>query len=348
MRSPRARSTGPITQYSLSLGDDTAYVPHEVNGAGDIPNQSHWSAAGVYHPTLTVSDGFRTSSATVTLVVTPPVPRRRTQVTTRRSPRATRSTSTRRPASAPPETTRTTGSSATERATGATVSHVYTAKGSYSARVTVDVGNGATVTDTTVITVEKAPDRHDGGLVATCTTTPAAPVSGASVVIELSDGSRRTAVTSAGGVARFANLADGSYEVFATIDSRLADGSATVRDGSGTVNLVVRNSPFGVASLDTKILTHDEIIAAGIDPNTPGNNRITSFTVAVAFSPEIPGGFCGLVNADGGALSVRQQEHVFHVVVVLRHLRNHGWSRRRRGHWPGRLLRDGGRRSRRR
>ena len=85
------------------------------------------------------------------------------------------------------------------------------------------------------------------------------------------------------GIATIKNLADGRYRVYAILDDAIAEGSATVRDGAGTIELVVRRTPFAIASLETQLLTRAEIEAAGIDTNDPANGRVTKFFVKLAF-----------------------------------------------------------------
>ncbi len=102
-----------------------------------------------------------------------------------------------------------------DAATGPTASHVYPTPGTYTATLTV-LQQAAAASST-------APSCRCSGRrlplpppwSPTVRDEAGAAVGGATVVIELADGTRRTAVTSASGIARFTGLADGRYRAYA-------------------------------------------------------------------------------------------------------------------------------------
>lgn len=296
-------SSGQVASYSYSFGDGAIESGEATSGAA-IPDVKHtYTAAGSYKVTLNLSDGFRSSSSSITVRVSdpdPPTARAGDDQTVQAGDEVKFDGTGSTPVRPDADYRWTFGDGST--ATGKLASHVYAAHGTYTARLDVTLSSGAVVSDSVVVRVLQPPTTSTAGLATTVRDAAGAPVAGATVVIELADGSRRTATTSSTGVARFAGLADGRYRAYAVKGDAIGEASASVRDGIASVDILIRPSAFGVASLETKQLSRAEILAAGIDPDAPGNNIVTKFFAKLGFLPDRPTDefdFCGFVNSDG-------------------------------------------------
>jgi Ca2+-binding RTX toxin-like protein len=189
-----------------------------------------------------------------------------------------------------------------DQAEGIKVGHVYTLAGTYTATLTVAQSGGGSVTDTVKVVVRPQPPASGPvGAITTVRSATGALVSGALVVIEHLDGTTWRALTESTGIARIPDLADGSYRVYAVTPTGFAEGRVVIRNGSGTIELTLGRLELGVASLTAEEMTRAEIVAAGIDPDDPANNRVTRFSAVIAFEgidlPDLD--FCGFVNDDG-------------------------------------------------
>jgi PKD repeat protein len=294
------RSPGPVTEYRVDFGDGE-FEQDEVSGADGIGPWTHtYDEPGTYVIRLRVTDGYRTHEASRSIVVEDPDPPTisvggdRTVVEGEEAVFVA-DTGTRE--FDDHEISWSMGDGAT--ATGRSVTHVYDHPGTYT--VTARLGAGASsISDTATVKVLREPDDPAKVLAVTITGEDGSPAGGAVAVIELPDGSRRTAKATSTGVARFVGLPDGRYRVYATLGDALGEGSVSVVDGAGTGTLRVAPTPFAVAALETRELTRVEIIAAGIDPDDPSNSRVSWFKVGLAFGPDEPQvDLCGYVNDDG-------------------------------------------------
>lgn len=297
-------SSGPIMSYVLHFGDGSSSVGGDVDGGEAIEMVEHtYADPGVYVASLTVTDGYRFDTHTRTIIVTvaePPVARAGNDQTAVVGDEVTfdgSASTPERPASA----YRWTFGDGSPEVTGRVVGHVYATAGTYTATLVVDQAGGGTVTDTLTVKVNPAPaSGAPAGLAATVRDVAGSVVDGALVVIEHFDGTTWQAYTSSTGIARIPNLADGGYRVYAVTDTGIGEGIVVIRNGVGTIDLVIQSTRFGISSIEADELSRDEIIAAGIDPDDPANNRVTSFLVKLAFE-EFPEDidFCGFINDDG-------------------------------------------------
>ncbi|MEV8517186.1 PKD domain-containing protein [Dactylosporangium sp. NPDC051484] len=193
-------------------------------------------------------------------------------------------------------------------ASGVVADHTYTREGTYTATLTVRSA-AETSTDTLVVTVKQKPAEE--GLVVTVTG-GGAPLPGASVMLVDASGARTSAATDADGKAHLNALGDGTYTVYAWQAGYLpGTGTGTVTDGSGTTTVNLTTGQVAETSLTSQPLTKDEIVAAGIDPDDPGNQRVYQFSISLAINTEpvkltgyaSPGGFPLCPDANGADAS---------------------------------------------
>ena len=119
-------------------------------------------------------------------------------------------------------------------------------------------------------------------------------LSGADVLVIDSNGVRYPGVTDGSGLATLSGLPDGSYTVYAAADGYLPDtAQATQTDGSGSATVTLHPGDLATTNVESRRLTRDEIVAAGIDPNDPSNQNVFEFSIHLCFSDT---GSCGDVG----------------------------------------------------
>jgi len=281
--------------YRLDFGDGTV-------DTGDLPHAAvthTYARAGTYLVRLAVSDGKLTATATTTVVVVLAEP---LSAAAGDDQAATAGTPVRLDASASRPTVGietyhwTFGDGAS--GDGVSVDHVYAAAGTYTATLTVSA-DGQTRSDTATITVRPVPQQ--AGLAVTVTD-GTAPLPNASLVVIDATGQRFSTQTDSGGVGHL-NLPDGAYTVYGWIGGYLpATATATVAAGVGTVTLTLHPGEVAQAALTSEPLTYDEIVAAGIDPNSPANQNVYEFTINLAINTTTPITFSGFTASGGGGL----------------------------------------------
>ena len=169
-------------------------------------------------------------------------------------------------------------------ASSAKAAHTYQDPGTYAARLTTTRA-GLSRSDEVSVTV-KAPTPT--GLTITAQS-GGAPVSGADVLVMEAGGSRVSSVTNGSGTARLNGLSDGTYTVYVDKrDYQPERATVTVAGGSGSALVDLESGAVAVASLDSRPLTYDEIIARGIDPNAPGNQHSVDFQANIALGDSVP------------------------------------------------------------
>lgn len=166
-------------------------------------------------------------------------------------------------------------------AAGATATHTYSSVGTYRAKLSVRY-DGATYTDTATITV--VPDTSPRVDVLVRQAGSGAAVGGAEVFATMPDGTRREARTSSDGTTRLEQLPDGTHRVYVLADGyrpRMVTVSVTGGLGEATIELTP-GEPMEVA-METKRLTLDEIVAAGINVDDPANRIVYRFNIELNF-----------------------------------------------------------------
>ena len=167
-----------------------------------------------------------------------------------------------------------------QEADGMTVDHAYASAGEFIATLTVTAGT-ETKKDTTAVTVISSPPTP--GLAVRVEGAAGAAIPGADVVVIDAAGTRTSAVTRDDGTARLQGLADGKFSVYGWAEGyRPGQATATVTDNSGAATIRLTAGQVATASITSTPLTRDEIIAAGIDPDSPANQNVVQFTASLA------------------------------------------------------------------
>ena len=150
-------------------------------------------------------------------------------------------------------------------------------------------------TDTVEVTVMPA----SGVGLAITVTDGSSGLAGAAVTVIDPHGVRYDATTNGSGVGTIYGLPTGSYTAYAYADGyQPATQTVTVTNGTGSATMALTTGAVGSTVLESKRLTYDEIVAAGIDPSDPANQNVVHFTICLAFD----GAVCN-VTVDGDSNS---------------------------------------------
>ncbi|MDO9353086.1 MAG: FlgD immunoglobulin-like domain containing protein, partial [Solirubrobacteraceae bacterium] len=196
--------------------------------------------------------------------------------------------------------------------TGARPSHTYAAAGSYTAKVTVRSGT-ETAQATMTVAVSPAPAPPTGGGAGTVAglqvrvkTPGGADVNGATVTYIGGAGQRVTANTGADGRATLLPLPDGALSIYAYAPGYLPDSrTATITDGKGTLAMTLTPGDVVETTTESRELTRQEIIDAGIDVSDPDNQFSTKFEIHLNFDPDEPEVvYSGVAGGGGGFFQV--------------------------------------------
>ncbi len=185
-----------------------------------------------------------------------------------------------------------------QSADGATVDHVYTNPGTYTATLTVQNGTSQ-ASDTALITVTPVP-LQPGLAVSVADSSSHAVLSNAQVLVIDSGGTRYSATTAADGIAHIQGLPDGAYTVYGWHDGYLPGSvAATVSGDSGTAAMSLDQGQVATSSVTSTPLTESQVVAAGIDPNDPDNQNVYQFEIHLAFTPDADSTITGYTGGDG-------------------------------------------------
>jgi PKD domain/Bacterial Ig-like domain (group 3)/Carboxypeptidase regulatory-like domain len=173
-------------------------------------------------------------------------------------------------------------------ANGAQVNHLYANVGTFTATLTVTSKDGRTATSTTKVEVLAAPAAGKGARVSVVS--GGTGLNGASVFLVDETGSQIEVTTDGNGLAVLPRVpSDGTYKVYAWADGYLPEASSlTIRDGDGAVTINLPPGSIGAVDVDSRQLTRDEIVAAGIDPTDSANQIVTQFIVTLVFGDGPP------------------------------------------------------------
>jgi PKD repeat protein len=173
--------------------------------------------------------------------------------------------------------------------------HAYTSPGTYTATLTITRG---VETDTDTLTVTVAPPVGSGAVIDV--TGEGSPLPGADVTVIDAFGVRYSEVTELSGSAIMQGLPDGKYTVYAWANGYVPGvTSLDVVGGDGVASVDLDSGAIGVPSLESRRLTYDEIIAAGIDPADPANQNVFEFDLCLAFGDYSCIAFGGVANGAG-------------------------------------------------
>ena len=140
----------------------------------------------------------------------------------------------------------------------------------------------ASVTDTDTIDVTVMPATGQG--LAVTVDNGSSGLAGAALTVVDGRGVRYQASTNAAGVGTIYGLPDGAFTVYAFADGyQPATGSATVASGTGALTMTLSSGAVGSTVLESRRLTYEEIIEAGIDPTDPANQNVVHFEICLAF-----------------------------------------------------------------
>ena len=169
----------------------------------------------------------------------------------------------------------TAGASATAaRPTGAVVNHTFDDAGAQTATLEIGAGHATRAPTRAKITVlEPSP-----AVIATRAARTASPSRGADVLAILADGRRISATTGGDGKARLAGSPTARRRsTRGRTDMRPGSGTRPCSNGAGTAEITLVPGEVASAGLTSHRMTQHEIVAAGIDPNDPGNSAVYSF-----------------------------------------------------------------------
>ena len=274
-------ANGDPLSYTLSFGDGT---PMRSGSAPPSQPIAHtFSHAGTFQVRLSVSDGDAIAIATETVVVALPEPLAAAAGDDQRGAvgepvRFDGSAS--RPGGLIDEYEWDFGDGSS--AEGVAPSHTYAEAGTYTAQLTVRSGS-ETATDAVRVVV--GPQVKTG--LSIHVTGGGQPLAGATAILVRPDGSRQSASSDGDGVVLLRGAPDGAMTVYVTAPGyRPAAVQATVTDGVGEVDVDLVPGQVGAATLDSKRLTYDEILAAGIDVADPENSHVYEARIHLFFVPD--------------------------------------------------------------
>jgi PKD repeat protein/flagellar hook assembly protein FlgD len=267
--------------YIVDHGDGTSPVTGPLPAAEPVAHR--YTAAGTYIVRTQVTDGQLTVSRTSRIIVAPGEPLIASAGDDRSAVEGDTlqfDASGSRPAAAITsyQWDFGDGSSSTEPAP----EHTYDEAGTYEVSLTVGSGN-ATAQDTATVVIQPPPPTPGLGVTVAAS---GMPVPGADVVVIQPDGTRISAVTDDEGNAHLDGLPDGELSVYAYAPGfQPAVATATITDGSGSIEIGLITGEVGAAQVDSRRLTYNEILDLGIDPEAPENQNIYEFEINLYFIP---------------------------------------------------------------
>ena len=166
-------------------------------------------------------------------------------------------------------------------ATGQAVTHTYGTAGTFTSTLTVSTGTKSASSSKT-ITVIAAPAPTKG--LSVTVSDGSSLLSGASLALIASDGTRYSATTNSHGVGVIDGMPDGSYTVYG-YESGYLPGTVTasVSGGSGSAAMTLEIGAIAQTSATSSVLDLQQIEDAGIDPNDPANQNVVQFEIHLAF-----------------------------------------------------------------
>lgn len=185
------------------------------------------------------------------------------------------------------------GDGATAR--GAQVERTYSQPGEYTATLEIRADGRSRSDNARVTVVDPAAQA-----LAVTVGSDEGVLSGASVLVMLPDGRRVQGTTDGRGVALLRGLPDGTHKVYAYQQGhRPAVATATVAQGRGELSIRLQAGEIAATSLESRRLTRDEIVALGIDPDAPENQRVYEFVTVLAVGADTDVQVSGRVNGSG-------------------------------------------------
>ncbi|MBC2727213.1 MAG: Ig-like domain-containing protein, partial [Desulfosporosinus sp.] len=190
--------------------------------------------------------------------------------------------------------------------------HTYLEAGTYTVTLSVSDPTGNISSDTLQITV-KEPLQVGTLDVRVIDDSSGVTLSGASVVIQLPDGSLEHATTNSQGIATIVGSA-GEYKVYAyKTDFKPVAIDATLENSQKTTATVrLQRGELVVGELTVRRMTLDEVKATGVDVNAPENQWVYSYEVHLSFNNQPLEPVVHIINGQGQFIGSSWQPLVIH------------------------------------
>ena len=173
-----------------------------------------------------------------------------------------------------------------ETAEGKTVTHHYTAGGSFTVTLTVTDADGNETKETQTINVTAEEDNAQVNVTvlgyASGSPDEAAPLSRAQVVYDMG-GANTSYYTDGSGKVSFRTVETGEVQLGAYAGEYLPGAASVTLEHGESVDVVIRleKAPVVTGELESKELTYDEIVDLGIDTSDPANQNVYEFAASI-------------------------------------------------------------------
>jgi RHS repeat-associated protein len=186
-------------------------------------------------------------------------------------------------------------------AEGAVQDHAYPgpAPKDWTATLTVSAAAGS---NSAPVVVHVIPSPPGTGLVVGVTG-DGSPLAGALVAVEDANNNVFHAIEAGGGNYRIDGLKDGAFTAYAYKLGFVPNvGSAKVLGGAGSATIALVSGQFATSQIKVTRLTAQQAQALGIDTTLPGNQNVFQFEIHLAFVPDHPIVYAGIIVPSVGLI----------------------------------------------